>query len=275
MSSSRRDFLAMASSGAVALSVKRELFPQAAQMPGRPANTTYGSQDREFANVLVIAAHPGDAFFAMGAPVAVATHLKGQGNFLSLSLGERGSAKVPAQAYGVSQEQASEKAASALGAKALFLHYPDGEIPVNEEAKFAVCDVIRQYAPSTIITHWKGSWHKDHRACYEIVQDAIFYAGLPAIVRKDPAHAVRKLYFASNWEDAVEFSADTYLDITPVCDDWLNACAAFPMWRGENGFRYNDYYSSMAVAHGCISNFKRAVALMTSEDQRIRNIPTP
>ena len=42
-------------------------------------------------SVLVIAAHPGDAFFAMGAPVAVATHLKGEGYFLSLSLGERGS----------------------------------------------------------------------------------------------------------------------------------------------------------------------------------------
>lgn len=274
MSPTRRDFLTMASGGVVALSARREFF-NVAQLPGRPANTTSGSQDRDFSNVLVIAAHPGDAFFAMGAPVAVATHLKGEGYFLSLSLGERGSPTVPAQQYGYSQQQAAEKAATVLGAKALFLHYPDGEIPVNDEAKFAVCDLIRHYRPSTIVTHWKGSWHKDHRACYEIVQDAIFYAGLPAIVRKETAHTVRKLYFASNWEDAVSFVADTYLDITPVCDDWLNVCSVFPMWRGENGFRYNDYYSSMAVAHGCISNFKRAVALMSSEDQRILNIRTP
>jgi LmbE family N-acetylglucosaminyl deacetylase len=264
----------MASGGAVALSARRKLF-DIAQLPGRPANTISGSQDRDFSNVLVIAAHPGDAFFAMGAPVAVASHVKGEGYFLSLSMGERGSPTVPAQQYGYSQQQAAQKAATALGAKALFLHYPDGEIPVNDEAKFAVCDMIRQCRPSTIVTHWKGSWHKDHRACYEIVQDAIFYAGLPAIVRKETAHTVRKLYFASNWEDSVGFAADTYLDITSVCDDWLNACSVFPMWLGENGFRYKDYYSSMAVADGCISDFKRAVALMSSEDQRIRNIPTP
>lgn len=273
MSPTRRDFLTMAGGSAVALSAKHELF-NPGQLPGRPANATSGAQDRDFTNVLVIAAHPGDAFFAMGGPVAVATHMKGEGYFLSLSLGERGSAKVPAGPYGHAQQEASEKAAKALGAKALFLHYPDGEIPVNDEAKFSVCDLIRQCKPSTIVTHWKGSWHKDHRACYEIVQDAIFYAGLPAIAREQPAHTVRKLYFASNWEDAVDFSADTYLDITPVCDDWLNACSVFPMWRGENGFRYSDYYSSMAVAHGCISNFQRAAALMTSEDQRVRNIPT-
>ena len=274
MCPTRRDFLTIAGGSVVALSPTREFF-NVAQLPGRPANSTSGSQDRDFSNVLVIAAHPGDAFFAMGAPVAVATRLKGEGYFLSLSLGERGSAKVPAEQYGHSQQEASEKAAAALGAKALFLHYPDGEIPVNDEAKFSVCDLIRQCKPSTIVTHWKGSWHKDHRACYEIVQDAIFYAGLPAIVRKEPAHTVRKLYFASNWEDAVGFSADTYLDITPVCDEWLNACGAFPMWRGENGFRYNDYYTSMAVAHGCLSSFNRAIALMSAEDQGILNIRTP
>ena len=272
MSATRRDFLTMASGGLAALSTKREFF-QDAQLPGRPANSTSGPQDRDFSNVLVIAAHPGDAFFSMGALLAVATRRKGIGLVLSLSLGERGSAKIPPEQYGYSQQQASEKAASALGAKAQLLHYPDGEIPINDEAKFAVCDVIRQCRPSTVVTHWKGSWHKDHRACYEIVQDAIFYAGLPAIIRQQPAHNVRKLYFASNWEDAVSFVADTYVDITPVCHDWLEACAMFPMWKGENGFRYNDYYSSMAIAHGCLSNFKRAMALMSSEEQRIQNIP--
>jgi LmbE family N-acetylglucosaminyl deacetylase len=273
MCATRRDFLTGAS-GSVALSMGTDFFG-GVQLPGRPATGTAGSRDREFTNVLAIAAHAGDVFFAMGAPVAVATHSGGQGAFLSLSLGERGSPSVPAQQYGASQQQAAEKAAASLRAKALFLHYPDGEIPANEEAKFAVCDLIREYKPTTIVTHWKGSWHKDHRACHEIVQDAIFYAGLPAIVRKGPAHTVKKLYFASNWEDATDFAADTYLDITTVCGDWLNACSVFPMWRGENGFRYGDYYSSLAVANGCLSNFNRAVALMSSVEQRIQNIPTP
>jgi hypothetical protein len=47
------------------------------------------------------------------------------------------------------------------------------------------------------------------------------------------------------------------------------------MWRGENGFRYNDYYGSLAIARGCLSNFKRAVALMSPAEQRVLHIRTP
>src|SRR5438552_8176138 len=270
----RRSFLTLASGSAVALSLETADL-KGEQLPGQPPSQNSGSQDKNFSNVRAIAAHPGDAFFAMGAPVAVATHFGGQGSVLCLSLGEKGSRTIPAAQYGSSQQEAAQKAAELLGAKALFLHYPDGEIPINDESKFAVSYLIRQYKPLTIVTHWKGSWHKDHRACYDIVEDAIFYAGLPSIVRKEPAHEVRKLLSADNWEDATGFIADTYLDITSVFDRWLNACSAFPMWRGETGFRYSDYYGSLAVARGCLSNFKRAVALMSPAEQRVQHIRTP
>jgi hypothetical protein len=95
---------------------------------------------------------------------------------------------------------------------------------------------------------------------------------LASIIRKLPAHEVKEVLFADNWEDAAGFVPDTYLDITPVFDRWLNACGLFPMWRGENGFRYNDYYASRAVTCGCVSNFKQAVALMSPADQRVRHI---
>ena len=188
------------------------------------------------------------------------------------SLGEKGSATIPPQQYGEAQREAAQKAAALIGAEALFLQYPDGEVPVSDEAKFAVCDVIRQYKPDVIVTHWRGSWHKDHQACYDIVQDAIFYAALPGLVRKQPAHSVGKLFFDDNWEDAAGFVPDTYLDITPVFERWMDACAVFPMWRGETGFRYSDYYGSMAVARGCVSNFKKAVALMSPPEQRVRHV---
>jgi LmbE family N-acetylglucosaminyl deacetylase len=273
-STTRRGFVTLTAGSVAALSLGTGSL-HAGQLPGQSLSETSGSQEGSFSNVMAIAAHPGDAFFAMGAPVAVATHLGGQGSLLSLSLGEKGSPNIPAEQYGASQREAAQKAAALLDAKALFLQYPDGEIPANDEAKLAVCDLIRQYKPLTIVTHWKGSWHKDHRACSDIVEDAIFYAGLPGLVRKEPAYEVRKLVFADNWEDATGFIADTYLDITSVFDRWLNACSAFPMWRGETGFRYNDYYSSLTVARGCLSNFKRAVALMSPAEQRVQHIHTP
>jgi LmbE family N-acetylglucosaminyl deacetylase len=270
---SRRSFLTLAG-GALALSTRTE-FPGARELPGQAPSGSPGGHEKDFSNVMAIAAHPGDAFFAMGAPVAVAALFGGQGSVLSLSLGEKGSPSIPAEQYGSTQREAAQKAAALLGARFLFLPYSDGEIPINEEAKLAVCDLIRQVKPSTVVTHWKGSWHKDHRACYDIVEDAVFYAGLAALVRKQSVHAIRKLFFADNWEDATGFAPDTYLDIAAVFDRWLNACSTFPMWRGENGFRYNDYYASLAVARGCLSNFKQAVALMSPEEQRVQHIRTP
>lgn len=283
----RRNFLKDFGLGAAALSVASEAGAarqagqsaaggqtgQAGQMPGRPVT---GEAADEAAgrpvNIMAIAAHPGDAFFAMGAPVALQTHLGAHGVFLSLSLGEKGSATIPPAQYGQMQREASERAAQMLGASAQFLDYPDGEIPVSDGVKFAVCDLIRENKPDVVVTHWRGSWHKDHQACYAIVNDAIFYAGLPALARKASAHTVHRLFFTDNWEDATEFIPDTYLDISGVFDRWTEACALFPMWRGENGFRYNDYYTGLAVARGCLAGFQHAAALMSLPEQLTRRL---
>jgi len=222
--------------------------------------------------ILAIAAHPGDGLFTMGAAVAQHIHQGGHGVFLSLSLGERGHPHIPPLEYGRLQREATEKAAKLLGGEALFLAYPDAEIPLNDEISLAVCDVIRQVKPAIVVTHWMGSWHKDHQNCHAVVRDAVFYAGLPALERKLPAHSTGKIYFAENWEDMTNFQADTYLDISPVYEKWLEACGAFPMWRGETGFRYNDYYRSLAVMRGCLSGFQYAVALMSSAEQREKRV---
>jgi LmbE family N-acetylglucosaminyl deacetylase len=267
----RRNFLAGLGLGALTLSVAADQ-ENSTQMPGRPLPGTTESPASSPSSIMAIAAHPGDAFFAMGAPVALQVHLGGRGVFLSLSLGEKGSPAIPAERYGTLQREASERAAQMLGARTSFLTYPDGEIPVNDEAKFAVCDLIREFKPAVIVTHWRGSWHKDHTACYQIVNDAVFYAALPAMDRKRPAHTVAKLFFADNWEDANDFRLDTYLDIAPVFDRWSEACGVFPMWRGENGFRYSDYYRSLAVARGCVNGSKYAVALMSAPEQLTRHV---
>jgi hypothetical protein len=90
--------------------------------------------------------------------------------------------------------------------------------------------------------------------------------------KERPAHDVRTLYFADNWEDADGFVADTYLEVTPVYDRWMKACSLFPMWRGETGFRYNDYYASRAAACGCLSQCSKAVCFMSPADERVRDL---
>ena len=222
--------------------------------------------------LMAIAAHPGDGLFTMGATLARQIESGGSGVLLSLSLGEKGAPKnIPVKQYGEMQRTATEKAMRLLGGDSIILSYPDAEIPFNDESSKAVCDVIREQKPDIVVTHWSGSWHKDHQNCHLIVHDAIFYADLATLERKRPSHTVSKLYYADNWEDATNFQPDTYLDIEPVYEKWMKACDFYPMWRGQTGFfRYNDYYGSLAVMRGCLSGFKYAVALMSDSEQRMR-----
>lgn len=280
----RRDVLKELGMGAAMLS----MGPGSALAEGAAAEDSSASKDNSTSAgmLMAIAAHPGDALFTMGAAVARQISTGGRGFFLNLTHGERGNPAIPTAEYGKMQVEATDKAAGMLGAGTAYLSYPDGELPDNEEARFAVCDAIREHQPEIIITHWKGSYHKDHRACYNIVDDAIFYAGLGSLQRKLPAHSVSKLMFAENWEDAVDFRQDVYLDVSDVFEKWARACAVFPMWQGETGFHYDDYYQSLAVARGSLARigqkdpdlFKYAVALMTPPNfgaQRAQSLSSP
>ncbi len=220
--------------------------------------------------IMAIAAHPGDGLFTMGATLAQQIARGGSGVLLSLSLGEKGAPKnIPVPEYGEMQRTATEKATRLLGVENVFFTYPDAEIPFNEESTLRVCDAIREHKPNIVLTHWKGSWHKDHQNCYAIVRDALFYAALGTLKRSLPPHSVSRTFYPENWEDATDFVADTYVNIEPVYEKWLQACDFYPMWRGQTGFfRYNDYYSSLAVMRGCLANFKQAVALMSDASQR-------
>ena len=254
----RRSF-AQSVGGAVALSALAKSPMVAESSEPRPGK------------IMAIAAHPGDGMFTMGAALAQQIARGGSGVLLSLSIGEKGAPKdIPVQRYGEMQRESTVKAAQLLGAEAAFLTYPDAEIPFNEEISLAVGDAIREHKPDVIITHWNGSWHKDHQNCYLIVRDAVFYAGLATLSRTNPPHSVSKIFYADNWEDATNFVPDTYLDIEAVRDKWLQACDLYPMWRGQTGFfRYNDYYAALSTMRGCVSGFKHAVALMSDPGQRV------
>ncbi len=224
--------------------------------------------------LMAITAHPGDGLFTMGAALANHVERGGSAVLLSLSLGEKGAPRnIPVQEYGELQRTATQKATNLIGAEAVFILYPDAEIPFNKESSMRVCDAIREHKPEIVVTHWSGSWHKDHRNCHLIVQDAIFYAGLDTLPRSHPAHNVSKLFYAENWEDATNFVPDTYVNIEPVYKKWLQACDFYPMWRGQTGFfRYNDYYSSLAVMRGALAGCSTAVALMSEKSQRVEHL---
>ncbi len=217
------------------------------------------------AKLMVIGAHAGDAENMAGAVVLKHTRAGHAATIVHMTLGEAGHPRLGPAEYAEQRKREVEAAAQLMGAKAVWLMYRDGELPVADEIKFQLCDLIRQEKPDAILTHWKGSFHKDHCATHEIVRDAVFYAALPAIQRADPAHAVGKIYFPENWEDMDGWRADVYVDVSAVWPDYLNVLRAHELMRGGiSSFRYLEYYDALGTTRGCLGGFEKAVALMVA-----------
>jgi N-acetylglucosamine malate deacetylase 1 len=151
--------------------------------------------------------------------------------------------------------------------------YRDGELPVDDEVKFRLCDLIREERPDAILTHWRGSIHKDHTNTHTLVHEAIFLAALPAIQRPLPAHRVRKVYYPENWEDMNGFRADIYLDVTEVWEEYRTVLRSHGLMRGDwPTFRYYDYYDVLGTTRGCLGGFAKAVALMAPTGSWVRRV---
>lgn len=220
--------------------------------------------------IMVVGAHAGDAEIMAGAVVAKYTQQGHEAVLVHLTPGEKGHKTLSPEEYAEQKIAEGHQAAAALGAKAIFLPYKDAELPINDEVKYALADIIRAERPNIMITHWKGSIHKDHEATYYIVQDAIFYAALPSIKRELPAHGCYAQYFAENWEDPEGFEVDTYVDVTDSYEQWIKGAEEYELFAGSiSNFRYMDYYKALAVMRGCLSGSKYAVGLMRPKGAKV------
>ncbi len=227
-------------------------------------------KEKQTHKIMVIGAHAGDAEIMAGAVVAKYTQAGHQAVLVHLTPGEKGHQTMIPEDYAKQKIEEGDRAAEKLGAQAIFLAYRDAELPLNDQVKYQVADLIRAEKPNIIITHWKGSIHKDHEYTHYIVQDAIFYAALPAIKRELPAHACYTQFFAENWEDPYDFEIDTYVDISDSYQQWLTAVQEYQLFAGGiSSFRYLDYYQALAKLRGCLAHSQYAVGLMRPKGAKI------
>ena len=222
---------------------------------------------------MVIGAHAGDAENMAGAAVLQHTRAGYTATIVHLTLGEAGHRTLSPEVYAEQRKQEVQASAACMGAKAVWLNYADGFLPVNQEVVLQVADLIRQERPTILLTHWKGSIHKDHIAAYQIVQEALFYAGLPSLKRSAPAHWVPQVYFPENWEDMEGWRADVYLDVSEVWEAYLEMLKTHALMRGGvSTFRYFDYYNALGTTRGCLGGFPKAVALMLPDGAWTRQV---
>jgi LmbE family N-acetylglucosaminyl deacetylase len=214
-------------------------------------------------HLMVVGGHISDAENMAGAVMLKHKKAGWDITIVHATTGEKGHPTLSAEEYLEMRLEDARASGEFIGANVEMLPYRDGELVVNEESTWAMADLIRKHRPSVIITHWHGSFHQDHNNTHEIVRKALFKAGLPAFRREYPAHSVSGLFYSENWEDMENYSADIYLDVTDVFDDYLKLLKTHALMR-ENyaSFRYYDYYEALGTTRGALGGFTKAVTLM-------------
>lgn len=140
-------------------------------------------------NILVILAHPDDPEFFCGATLAKWAREGHHITYLLLTCGDKGF--NPATQPGMTPDKLcalrhveQRNAARVIGAESVhFLEYPDGYLVPDLETRKAVVREIRRFKPDILVTcdpqtlfAVYGINHPDHRACGQVVLDAVFPA---------------------------------------------------------------------------------------------------
>lgn len=219
--------------------------------------------------IMAVGGHVGDVELTCGG--VLATYAKKGFKVITVALtgGERGNPlHLTVEEYRKQKEQEAKGFAEMLGGEAIVFPYVDGELPDSEEIRFQLCDLIRQYRPVAIMTHWKYSMHKDHELTHRIVKDAHFYAGLRGIKRKYNAHFAKGPYYAQNWEDATKFKPYIYLEVTSEGFElWRKAIQLHWFAVNSTSFHYMEYYINLMKCNGCLARTEYAEAFMINDEE--------
>ena len=216
--------------------------------------------------IMVIGAHAADAELMGGGAILAHGRQGWRSAIVHLTLGEKGHKSLDASTYAEIKRSEAEKAASVLGSECHILPFVDGELPVSEDVQSAIADLVRGFRPNVIVTHWKGSVHRDHINCYENVLASMLLTGINTDMQEQPAHNPSALFFGENWEDEDGFAAEMYLDISRDWDTYQEAVTSYGLVRGEAAsFRYTQWYDGMSKARGAEQGLDRAVALMPQQ----------
>jgi len=213
--------------------------------------------------ILAIGAHAADMDLTAGAILAHQKKLGDRVVMLHMTLGEAGNPNLSPDKYAEQKRQEAAASAKLLGAEVIIGPYPDAMLPNDEEARRYVAEVIRLVKPTFVITHWKNSFHKDHRNTSAIVTDAVLMAELEAVKTTHPPYrGIKGVFYADNWEDSAGFHPYIYIDVSDVFDQWKAAIREYQMVRGGvSPFAYFDYYTSHFEEEGALVGRKYAASL--------------
>ncbi len=208
--------------------------------------------------ILAVGGHVGDMELTAGGVLATEA-LKGNKIItVALTGGERGCPPdQDIEAYLEQKKQEAAAFARELGGESIVFDIPDCELVADQATALKLCDIIRKVRADVLITHWKGSLHKDHIAAHQITLDAQQFAGLKTVERLNedgsvlPAKFAAGPYYAENWEDAVDYKPYVYMEVSPEGFAlWQKAIEHHWFAVHSRDFRYKAYYEHLMQVRG-------------------------
>ncbi|MHB1651538.1 MAG: PIG-L deacetylase family protein [Desulfitobacteriaceae bacterium] len=216
-------------------------------------------------HIMVFGAHALDAEL-MGGPVIAKFFKHGyKGTIVHITRGERGNPQKTPEVYGKQIEEEMVRVAEGLGAEALWMGYPAGNLPSFEQIALDICKLIRERKPTIVITHWRGSLHPRHILTHDAVVEGIRLAADKKVETASEAYKTPYLYFGENCEDLNGFIPQVYIDIEDSFEQWFNALNNYELFRGGVlTVPYEDYYRTMAIIRGIEIGQKLSKAFMVA-----------
>lgn len=224
-------------------------------------------------HILAVGSHIGDAEIAGGLLLTKYAAAGHRASIIHLTAGEKGNPRMDHRDYARQRIAEANSAAARMGvSECIVLDHPDGELVADRRTTDQMCDLMRSLKPDIVLCHWRGSFHRDHRAAYDIVMEGGFLAALPGVEREQPAHRVRGLYYLENREDMEDYQPNLWVDVSDVFDRWVDACREQQSLRGEIDFPYLHYYGGLAAKRGAEVGVRYAVTVSLPPVDRKRKI---
>jgi len=191
---------------------------------------------KEPQKILVILAHPDDPEFFCGASLARWVRAGHTVVYQILTCGDKGwNPKTPAdmttdQLCAIRHRE-QQAAAAVIGASAVhFLDLPDGYLVPDIDLRCEIVRLIRKHRPDILVTCDPqtlfapyGLNHPDHRACGQVVLDAVFpAAGSPVFFPQLLTEGYEPHMPREVWS-ALTNQPDTTIDVTDTWDIKLKA----------------------------------------------------
>ncbi|KKG07367.1 PIG-L deacetylase family protein [Methanosarcina sp. 2.H.A.1B.4] len=218
-------------------------------------------------NILVVAAHPDDEILGCGGTIKKMIEENGY-NAYTLILGEGATSRDETR----NQEKRSKeleflkkqahKANKLVGVEDVFIY----DFPDNRFDSLPLLDIIKviekvksEVQPEIVFTHYEKDLNLDHR---------ITYTALITASRPLPGESVKEIYSfevlsSTEWNYPLEFSPDTFVDISSTLENKIKAMEAYeseireyPHPRSSEGIKLSAKNWGMKTGLGYAEAFK-------------------